>query len=232
MKTNWETTARLLSKELGYRFSDLKLLKAAMTHRSSAGVNNERLEFLGDSILNFSIAVELYTRFPKAQEGDLTRLRAVLVNGATVAEIAKELGIGEHLSLGLGELKTGGFQRESILADALEAIIAAIYLDSSEISVCQERILAWYESRLTKIVPGTSPKDAKTALQEYLQSKHLALPEYEVIATTGSSHQPLFKVLCRVPVLATPIEGVANTRKKAEQNAAEATLKAIKNDTR
>ncbi len=227
MSKLWEEKSHNLMKSLSYSFSDVKLLRAAMTHRSSGVINNERLEFLGDSILNFVIAAELYLRFPKASEGDLTRLRATLVRGETVADIARDLGIGEYLSLGVGEQKSGGHQRESILADALEAIIGAIYLDSN-LEVARLRVLAWYETRLSGLLAGSSPKDAKTRLQEYLQNKHLPLPQYQVIEIEGNPHQPQFHIHCFISVFQTPFVGQASTRRKAEQNAADAALKALK----
>ncbi len=229
MSSGWEEKAERLSRKLGHTFADVKLLRSAITHRSSSTTNNERLEFLGDSILNFIIAAELYARFPRAREGDLTRMRAVLVKGETVAEISRELGLGEYLSLGAGEQRSGGHQRESILSDALEAVIGALYLDSN-VEVCRDRIIAWYESRLNALVPGSSQKDAKTRLQEHLQSRHLPLPEYCIMETMGNAHSPIFKIKCIIAALHISVEGVANSRKKAEQNAAEAALKGIKND--
>jgi ribonuclease-3 len=225
---HWIEKTEQLAKKLHYVFSDIKLLRAAMTHRSSGATNNERLEFLGDSILNFVIAAELYARFSRAREGDLTRLRALLVRGETVAEVAREFGIGEYLSLGIGERKSGGHQRESILADALEAIIGAIYLDSN-LEVCRACILGWYESRLNALVPGVSQKDAKTRLQEYMQARHLALPEYHVLNMGGDAHNPMFEVECRFALLQGPFIGIASTRRKAEQNAADLALEALKN---
>lgn len=227
MNTSLEEKAQKLAKILNYTFADIKLLRAAITHRSSGGTNNERLEFLGDSILNFVIASELYRRFSKAREGDLTRLRAMLVNGETVAQVARDLRIGEYLSLGIGEQKSGGFQRTSILADALEAIIGAIYLDSN-IETCYGCVLNWYETRLNELVPNALQKDAKTRLQEYLQSKHLPLPEYQIVEVQGDPHNPLFQVHCLVPLLKEPLIGRASSRRKAEQNAAEIALKALK----
>ena len=211
---------------LNHQFKDIKLLRAAITHRSSGHVNNERLEFLGDSILNFVVAAELYQRFQKAKEGDLTRLRAMMVREETVAQIARQLKIGGFLSLGTGELKSGGFQRDSILADALEAIIGAIYLDSG-IESCKDRLLEWYGERLSQLVITASQKDAKTRLQEYLQARHLPLPDYKIIEIAGDAHKPVFQVQCDVPLLSQPMVGSANTRRKAEQNAAELTLKAL-----
>ena len=224
----WIEKAEHLAKKLNHAFSDIKLLHAAITHRSSSETNNERLEFLGDSILNFVVAAELYARFPKAREGDLTRLRALLVRGETVAEVAREFGIGEYLSLGIGERKSGGHQRTSILADALEAIIGAIYLDSS-LEVCRLCILRWYESRFNALVPGVSQKDAKTQLQEYMQARRVPLPEYQVVQMGGDAHSPIFEVQCIFTLLKGPFIGVANTRRKAEQNAADLALEALKN---
>lgn len=223
----WVEKTQRLAEKLNYAFSDLKLLRAAMTHRSSGTTNNERLEFLGDSILNFVVAAELYARFPKAREGDLTRLRALLVRGETVAEVAREFGIGEYLSLGIGERKSGGNQRESILADALEAIIGAIYLDSN-LEVCRTCILRWYEARFNALVPGVSQKDAKTRLQEYVQARHVPLPEYHVLKMSGDAHNPVFEIECTFSLLKGPFIGIASTRRKAEQNAADAALKALK----
>jgi ribonuclease-3 len=215
-----------LTRKLNYAFSDIKLLRAAITHRSTGETNNERLEFLGDSVLNFVIAAELYNRFPKAKEGDLTRLRAHLVRGETVAEIARDLGIGEYLSLGIGEQKSGGYKRESILSDAMEAIIGAIYLDSN-LDSCRTRILTWYDSRLNALIPGASEKDAKTQLQEYCQARHCPLPEYHVLEISGDPHEPTFRVECRVSLLKIFTIGVANSRRKAEQNAADAALEKL-----
>jgi ribonuclease-3 len=226
MKEQWEDKVLQLSRHLGYSFRDLTLLKTAITHRSSGDPHNERLEFLGDSILNFVMASELFKRFPTAREGELTRLRALLVRGETAAEVARELGLGASLNLGIGELKSGGFQRASILADALEAIIGAIYLDGS-LEHCRTCLLRWYGNRLNQLVPGMSEKDAKTKLQEYLQSAQLDLPVYTVLEISGGAHHPVFKVACQSALLETPCIGVANSRKKAEQNAAEAVLKAI-----
>jgi len=219
--------AEHLAKKLNHDFSNIKLLHAAITHRSSSEINNERLEFLGDSILNFVVAAELYGRFPKAHEGDLTRLRALLVRGETVAEVAREFGIGEYISLGIGERKSGGHQRTSILADALEAIIGAIYLDSN-LEVCRSCILRWYDSRFNALLPGASQKDAKTRLQEYVQARHVPLPEYQVIQMGGDPHSPIFEVQCVFALLKGPFIGIANTRRKAEQNAADLALKALK----
>jgi ribonuclease-3 len=227
MKNNGEQKAQKLAKLLKHHFLDIKLLCAAITHRSSSGANNERLEFLGDSVLNFVITTELYCRFPKAREGDLTRLRAILVREEAVAEIARELGIGQYLSLGIGEQRSGGYQRKSILADALEAIIGAIYLDAN-IEVCYSRILEWYEGRLSALVPNALQKDAKTRLQECLQARHLPLPEYHVVEILGDPHNPIFEVNCVTSLLKSPAVGKAASRRQAEQNAAEVALKELK----
>lgn len=215
-----------LSRTLGHRFNRPDLLRSAITHRSRGGMHNERLEFLGDSILNFTIAAELYHRFPKAREGDLTRMRALLVRGETLAQIARDLSLGEYLHLGLGERKSGGQQRESILADALEAIIGALYLEGG-LPLCRARIMAWFESRLDGLTPGTSQKDAKTRLQEYLQSKKQALPEYQIVDVSGDPHNPIFKVQCTISILNKPVFGMANSRRKAEQAAADQALEIL-----
>lgn len=157
-----------LCRTLGYEFTKVELLTQALTHRSAANKHNERLEFLGDSILSIVISDALYHQFPKATEGDLSRMRATLVRGDTLAIIAQEFKLGEYLLLGPGELKSGGHRRESILADAVEAIIGAIYLDS-DLECCRKLLLQWYETRLKEIQPGINQKDAKTLLQEHLQ---------------------------------------------------------------
>ena len=217
-----------LSLRIKHTFSDLKLLTSAITHRSSTGTNNERLEFLGDAVLSFVIADELYGRFPKAREGDLTRMRAALVKGETIASIARNLELGKFLQLGQGEKKSGGFQRESILADALEAIIGAIFLDSN-IETCRACILSWYEDQFDHLNTGQSQKDPKTELQEYLQGKRQPLPTYRVVKVVGDAHHPVFHVACQVCLLEAPSIGVGNTRRKAEQDAALAVLRAIDN---
>lgn len=230
MSELWQDKSRRLMKVLAHNFQDPALLRLAISHRSSGVDHNERLEFLGDSILNFVIAAELYSRFPAAREGDLTRLRAGLVRGLTLAEIARELKLGEYLSLGMGEQRSGGHQRDSILADALEAIIGALYLDAN-IELCRARLLEWYKTRLDALVlaPGGSSKDAKTRLQEYLQARHMSLPEYQVQQVGGDPHNPVFEVYCSIALLPSPLVGIANTRRQAEQNAADAALEALKN---
>lgn len=218
-----------LMKALNHTFTDQKLLRAAITHRSTGATNNERLEFLGDSILNFVIAAELYNRFPKAREGDLTRLRALMVRGETVALVAKDLQLGDFLNLGIGEQKSGGYKRESILSDAMEAIIGAIFLDSS-LESCRQHILDWYEPRLNALAPGAIEKDAKTRLQEYCQANHAPLPIYQIVEIIGDPHAPTFKVACRVPLLETPTLGIDTSRRKAEQQAAEKALSILQDE--
>ena len=219
----------LLFKKIGYSFNDVCLLQQAMTHRSFRGAHNERLEFLGDSILSFVIADALYHQFPKVREGDLSRMRSTLVRGQTLAEIGLEFELGQFLRLGPGELKSGGYRRESTLADAVEAIIGAVFLDS-DIETCRTLVLSWYEKRLKEISPGLNQKDPKTLLQEYLQSRKVPLPSYNVIDTKGQAHNQIFTVECVIQdqpqVVAT-----GSSRRKGEQKAAELALKMIKNDT-
>ncbi|TPE52859.1 ribonuclease III [Maribrevibacterium harenarium] len=215
-----------LCQRLGYFFADLGLLELALTHRSFGGKNNERLEFLGDSILNYVIAEDLFHRFPKAKEGELSRLRASLVKGDTLAELAREFGLGDYLKLGAGELKSGGFRRDSILADAVEGIIGAIYLDAG-MDVCREHILAWYRQRLDATSLKIVTKDAKTRLQEYLQARRHGLPQYDVVDIVGDPHDQTFFVHCQVELLDEPIKGKGNSRRIAEQNAAAKALKLL-----
>ena len=212
-----------LDRALGYTFTDAGLYKLALTHRSHGASNNERLEFLGDSIVNFVIAEALFARFPEAREGQLSRLRASLVKGPTLAQIAIDLQLGEHLQLGLGELKSGGHKRESILADALEAIIGGIYLDGG-LEVCRDCILGWFAERLCAIEPGVAEKDAKTCLQEWLQARRQPLPKYHLEEIQGEAHEQLFKVSCRVGVLQQPGYGEGRSRRIAEQQAARVVL--------
>ena len=218
-----------LSQRLGYTFSDEALINLALTHRSLSGTNNERLEFLGDSILNFVIAEALFRKFPHAKEGKLSRLRARLVKGDTLAEIAKEFDLGEFLLLGSGEMKSGGHRRDSILADAVEAIIGAIYLEAG-LEQTEQVVLHLWKSRINKLDPNEHPKDAKTRLQEFLQSRKLPLPVYEVVKITGKDHAQTFVVHCQVANLNSPLEGVGSSRRKAEQQAANLALETLMND--
>jgi len=213
-------------RKLGYEFSDTSLLELALTHRSCGKRNNERLEFLGDSILNFVIAEDLYARFPQAREGELSRLRAGQVKGETLAEIARELGFGDYLRLGSGELKSGGFRRDSILADSVEAVIGAIYLDS-DMDTVRGFILGWYSERLEKINLKQSQKDSKTRLQEFLQSRRIGLPKYELVKVEGEAHDQTFYILCHVEMLEAPTHGTGSSRRQAEQEAARAAIEQL-----
>ncbi|QCI24900.1 ribonuclease III [Buchnera aphidicola (Rhopalosiphum padi)] len=215
--------ANKIQQVLGYTFTHQDLLKQALTHRSASSKHNERLEFLGDSILSFVIANALYKHFPYIDEGDMSRMRATLVRGNTLAEIAYEFDLGEYLQLGQGELKSGGFRRESILANTVEALIGGIYLDSN-IKTVEELILKWYEKRLEKISPGDTQKDPKTRLQEYLQSKHLSLPSYLIVEVYGEAHNQLFTIQCEVSTIPKSLIGKGTSRRKAEQDAAKKAL--------
>lgn len=215
-----------LCERLGYRFAEPVLLRRAITHRSAAKENNERLEFLGDSILNFLIAEFLYVRFPKAQEGKLSRLRATLVRGETLAELARELEIGDHLILGPGELKSGGYRRTSILADAFEAMIGAVYLDGG-LESCRELVASLYQDRLEALTSEVLLKDPKTRLQEYLQARQLPLPDYRVSAVSGEAHEQIFQVECVIKDAFPLVVGTGRSRRKAEQDAATQALKLL-----
>lgn len=212
-----------LQRAVGYQFHDTGLLTLALTHRSFGGQNNERLEFLGDSILNFIIAEDLFHRFEEAREGQLSRLRARMVKGVTLAEIAREFSLGDYLRLGTGELKSGGFRRDSILADALESVIGAIYLDGG-FPECKERVLSWFDSRLNSLSLKDTTKDSKTRLQEYLQARQKDLPRYEVVSVQGQAHAQVFHVMCFVDELEEATEGIGSSRRLAEQKAAKQAL--------
>ncbi|WP_407668505.1 ribonuclease III [Oceanospirillum multiglobuliferum] len=211
---------------MGYSFNDIEHLNLALTHRSFGGSNNERLEFLGDSIVNFVIAEALYHQFTEAREGQLSRLRARLVKGVTLAELAREFELGDYLQLGSGELKSGGFRRDSILADAMEAVIGAIYIDGG-MDICRERILIWYAERLRNLDLSDTQKDPKTLLQEYLQSRQQALPKYEVISVEGDAHDQTFTVECEIESLTSRPLGIGSSRRNAEQQAAKKALQAL-----
>ena len=215
-----------LCKILGYSFHDLGLLKHALCHRSVGKKSNERLEFLGDAILNFVIAAELFQKYPNMKEGDLSRLRANLVNGDVLAELAREFKLGEYLQFGVGELRSGGAKRNSILADAMEAVIGAIYLDGGfpEVRNC---VVNWF-AKLLQASAGVAKKDPKTILQELLQMQKLPLPVYTVVTTTGSSHAQVFTVECQVTGVTSKTTGVGPNKRRAERSAAEKMLKAIK----
>jgi len=208
-----------LLKKLEYSFSDLSLLDEALTHRSYASVNNERLEFLGDGILNFVIAHELFKLYPDVQEGDLSRLRANLVNRDSLAEIARHLDLGEVIKLGSGELKSGGFRRPSILADAVESILGAVYCDGG-FEACRSLIVRLYTDRLASSMDLQSLKDPKTLLQELLQSRQFSLPDYQVTNITGQAHAQVFHVKCTIDKMGIEVSGEGKSRRKAEQAAA------------
>jgi len=227
IKTNPLAASRL-SKKIGYQFNKPELLVQALTHRSAKGVHNERLEFLGDSILGFVIAEALYQQFPKHSEGDLTRMRSSIVRGVTLAKLAQDFQLGDYLVLGPGEMKSGGHRRESILEDAIEAIIGAVYLDS-DMECVKALILKWFELHLKNIKPGVQ-KDPKTRLQELLQGKKIPLPQYEVIDIQGKSHNQTFTVRCTTEMLKDEVITKGTSRRKAEQAAAEQVLKRINND--
>ena len=215
-----------LLKQLNYHFHDAALVEQALTHRSVGHRNNERLEFLGDAVLGCVIAEALYSRFPMASEGDLTRLRATLVKGDSLADIGKELSLGDYVRLGSGELKSGGFRRGSILACAVEALIGAAYLDGGY-SAAGELILALYQKRLDSISPEDELKDPKTRLQEFLQSRKLPLPSYELAKIEGDAHNQTFYVECTAEMLKERISGHGSSRRKAEQSAAKKMLKIL-----
>lgn len=212
-----------LQRSLGYAFNDETLLVRALTHRSHNSRNNERLEFLGDAILSFIITEDLFTRFTAAHEGQLSRLRAKLVRGQTLAELAREFNLGNFLIMGTGELKSGGFERDSILADALEAIIGAIYTDS-DLATTRRTLLDWFDGRLAALSLDKSQKDSKSKLQEFLQARQANLPEYVVVNVTGKSHDQTFVVECRSEMFTSAVRGEGGSRRVAEQNAAAAAL--------
>jgi len=212
-----------LEQALGHHFAQPELLRQALTHRSHSSPHNERLEFLGDSVLNCAIALLLFRKFPALKEGELSRLRASLVRQETLAEIALELGLGEALRLGEGELKSGGFRRPSILADALEALFGAICLDAG-FDAALTTIAGLYHARIERIDPRQPGKDAKTALQEWLQGRRLPLPHYQLLETHGEAHAQEFVVACEIPGLDVSVSGRGASRRAAEQAAAQAAL--------
>jgi ribonuclease III len=209
-----------LERLIGYDFSNKALLTQALTHRSFGSTNNERLEFLGDGVLNFIVASQLYLKFPKLDEGDLSRLRAHLVKEPTLGEIALTLNIGDALQLGEGELKSGGWRRPSVLADALEAMIGAVFLDAG-FAAAEGVVIKLFTPLIEKIDPKAIGKDPKSLLQEYLQSKKIDVPTYEVLAIEGEAHCQTFRVECRVAKFNIVTQGEGTSRRAAEQQAAE-----------
>lgn len=212
----------LLEARLGHQFAAPALLAQALTHRSHTGRDNERLEFLGDAVLGLAIGEELYRRLPLAEEGELTRLRASLVDAESLAAIAAGLGIGDHLRLGAGELKSGGYRRPSILADALEAIIGAVYLEGG-LETARALVLRLYSVRLANL-PTKPVKDPKTRLQEWLQSRGHELPQYTLEAVWGEPHAQTFRAACAVPAMSLNATGEGASRRRAEQEAAVALI--------
>jgi ribonuclease-3 len=215
-----------LRARLGYAFRDPDLLRAALTHRSYGASHNERLEFVGDAVLNCVVAAALYHRFASLSEGDLSRTRAGLVNQETLARVARGIGLGEEIKLGEGELKSGGSDRSSILADALEAVFGAVLVDGGY-DAARVVIEKCYGDVLARADPAALGKDAKTRLQEWLQARRMAVPEYEVTSTSGEAHAQVFEVACRIPALGIVADGRGSNRRGAEQAAAEAALAQI-----
>jgi ribonuclease-3 len=215
-----------LESRLGHKFADPDLARQALTHRSFGTPHNERLEFLGDSLLNCAVATLLYERFPQLSEGDLSRLRAALVNQRSLSEVALKLGLGERLRLGEGELKSGGFRRPSILADSLEALLGAVFLDAG-FEATRGVVATLLTERLESAVDKPVDKDPKTALQEHLQGRGLALPRYSVQKTEGEAHEQTFIVECRVDDLGIMASGKGPSRRAAEQSAAEGVLEQL-----
>jgi ribonuclease III len=221
--TSADRLGRWLRESLGYQARDGALFAAALTHRSAAGPNNERLEFLGDAVVNLVVAGLLYRAYPQATEGDLSRLRARLVSREPLAAVAAELELGELLQLGPGELKSGGFRRESILADALEAVCGALFLDGG-LTAAEAAIAQLLGPRIAALPDPATLKDAKTRLQEYLQARSLALPRYAVERVEGEPHAQTFRVSCAVESLGRCVHGGGSSRRRAEQQAAERML--------
>ncbi|MEQ8953424.1 MAG: ribonuclease III [Gammaproteobacteria bacterium] len=209
-----------LQQSLNYRFSNPALLKRALTHRSAQKENNERLEFLGDALLGFIVAEILHRQFPEASEGELSRIRSNFVNKRSLVKVARQFELGEFIELGAGERSSGGRERDSILADAVEALIAAIYLDGG-LPASQEFIASWNEQ------PRARTKDSKTVLQELAQSKSMAVPCYRVLEISGAAHQQQFQVECEVALVAAPVRGSGASKRKAEQDAATKVLEQL-----
>ena len=215
-----------LCRKLNYTFAQPALLERALTHRSRGGENYERLEFLGDSVLSFVVSGELYRQFPDLTEGELTRLRASLVKKETLAFVARDIGLGDSLVLGGGELKSGGFDRDSILADSLEALVGAVYIDSG-VDKVRELVLRLLAPHFARLDARAIPKDPKTRLQEYLQKQSLPLPIYTVLQIAGDPHNQVFVVECQVPELSLTTRGEGSTRRAAEQQAAHQALERL-----
>jgi ribonuclease-3 len=211
---------------LAYRFADPALLETALTHRSAGRANNERLEFLGDAVLGMLVAEALHARHPRASEGDLTRLRAALVREESLAAIARDLALGDALRLGPGELRSGGHRRESILADAFEAIVAAVYLDGG-LDACRAAVMPLLEPRIAALGDAADTKDPKTRLQEWLQGRGHALPSYVLVETAGDDHRKTFFVRCTADAIGIACVGEGGSRRAAEAHAASLVLERI-----
>ena len=220
------TDHRKIEEKLGHRFSQATLLKEALTHRSHSAIHNERLEFLGDSVLNCAIADAMFQRFPQLAEGELSRLRAALVNKNVLHDIALSLELGDAIFLGEGEIKSGGRQRPSILSDALEALFGAVFVDAG-FAAASAVIANLFAAHFDRLDPNQIAKDPKTRLQEYLQSRKIAVPKYDIVETRGEAHEQTFRVICRIPNLKIDVEGVGGSRKLAEQDAAAAAYRDI-----
>jgi len=212
-----------LEKAIDYKFHDQALLETALTHRSFGHSNNERFEYLGDAALGFIIADAIFQKFPQSTEGELTRLRSSLVKGETLAKLGRELDLGSYIKLGPGEMKSGGWRRDSILANTLEAIIGAVYLDA-DMEVCRKCVVLLYQQLLSNISPDTLSKDPKTSLQELLQSRRLELPIYQVLSETGDAHERLFNVECTIIEPEISVQAEGRSKRLAEQSAAEKAL--------
>ncbi len=216
----------VLQRRIGHHFADPALLARALTHRSAGAPHNERLEFLGDGVVNLLVAEALFRRWPNADEGALTRARAELVRESSLAVLARQLDLGPHLVMGPGEMKSGGHRRDSILADGLEAVVAAIYLDAGY-EACRSAVLPWFEALLEALPAGKPEKDAKTRLQEWLQARQKPLPSYQPVAETGEEHDKRFLVSCALAEPALSAEGEGGSRRAAEQAAAAAVLEQL-----
>lgn len=223
---NTDSRLAKLERIIGYAFSDRPLLSQALTHRSVGRLNNERLEFLGDSVLNHVVAEHLFHAFPRAREGTLSRMRAEIVRGETLAAVARDLSLGDYLSLGSGELKSGGNRRDSILADSLEALTGAMLIDGG-INACRQFVLNILCDRLQALQDTDLDKDPKTRLQEYLQARSLPLPEYELLDVSGEDHEQEFRVCCRLVKPKSAAEGVGRSIRRAEQAAAKTALELL-----
>ena len=212
-----------LQRRLGYVFNDPALLSLALSHRSLAGANNERMEFLGDAILGLVVTDYLYQQFPDAREGELSRMRSHIVRGESLAEVAKQLELGSDILLGPGEMKSGGHRRDSILGDTVEALLGAVYLDKG-IDASRERIFDWFKSLFDSALEVKPLKDSKTTLQEWLQQRGKSLPDYKLVDTGGEAHSRLFTVSCKIDAVGQEMTAIATSRRRAEQMVAEQLL--------